>query len=124
MGSQPHRPKGARPAANQKSGGRRRWKRAYSRQACAENLIRQVSAQCAIPTVFVDHVSAANRPYFWRLSRRDGKHLFAVSVPNPSKRPEKGLSRDRGDQAAFANCGHGGEIGLNTRPSPAPNMPL
>ena len=35
-----------------------------------------------------------------------------------------GLSRDRGDQAAFANCGHGGEIGLNTRPSPAPNMPL
>ena len=37
---------------------------------------------------------------------------------------ELGLSRDRGDQAAFANCGHGGEIGLNTRPSPAPNMPL
>ena len=36
----------------------------------------------------------------------------------------RGLSRDRGDQAAFANCGHGGEIGLNTRPSPAPNMPL
>jgi hypothetical protein len=35
-----------------------------------------------------------------------------------------GLSRDRGDQAAFANCGHGEEIGLNTRPSPAPNMPL
>jgi hypothetical protein len=39
-------------------------------------------------------------------------------------RDAMGLSRDRGDQAAFANCGHGGEIGLNTRPSPAPKMPL
>src|SRR5271156_4004830 len=36
----------------------------------------------------------------------------------------RGLSRDRGDQAAFANCGHGGEIGLNTRPSPAADMPV
>src|SRR5271168_466180 len=42
------------------------------------------------------------------------KRRFSPNLP--------GLSRDRGDQAAFANCGHGGEIGLNTRPSPAPNI--
>src|SRR5271167_2083146 len=57
----------------------------------------------------------------WRELQLD--RFWAERLPASRKRT-RGLSRDRGDQAAFANCGHGGEIGLNTRPNPAPNMPL
>jgi hypothetical protein len=60
----------------------------HNQPACAENLSNQVSAQCAIPTGFVDHVLARNQRRFWRQAQGDGNQVFSVTVKNTRYPPE------------------------------------
>jgi hypothetical protein len=66
----------------------RRRRRAHNPPACAKNLSHQVSAQCAIPTWFIDHFLAPNQRRHQRRTQPDGNPVFSVTVKNTRYPPE------------------------------------
>src|SRR4051794_32803141 len=74
------RPRGVRPAAGREPGGRCRWRRAYSRSACAENLIPKVSAPCSIPTGFVVQLLRDKPAMIRHRQGPNEKQVFAVPL--------------------------------------------
>jgi hypothetical protein len=63
----------------------------YNQPACAENLSHQVSAQCAIPTLFVDYILTPNKRRYWCRARPDGNQVFSVTLKTQSlsvKKPQ------------------------------------